>query len=94
LLFDATFIAFSVLRVLYLLRYVQDVSAVGGQLSPQGSRHSVRGISVEVVKRDPASGEQSLAASAVLPWVARLLACMAPLLCCPPHPRCLLWCSG
>jgi hypothetical protein len=35
----------------------QDVGVAGAQWAPQGSRHNVRGLSVEVVRRDAATGE-------------------------------------
>jgi hypothetical protein len=34
----------------------QDVSSVRGRRTPEGSRHNVRGLSVELVRRDPATG--------------------------------------
>ncbi|KAL4855201.1 Calponin y domain-containing protein [Chlorella vulgaris] len=34
----------------------EDVSSVRGRLTPEGSRHNVKGLSVELVRRDPATG--------------------------------------
>ena len=42
----------------------QDVSIEGGQLAPDQSRHSVRGITVELVRRNPQTGGWAAASSA------------------------------